>query len=98
VNAITRKEIKISLRTADHTRKADLELNTTELGSDVLQAAMDNWALPGQTDYSLVNTSTGEVLSPGESLLGKVKEGDVLEVQPVLVAGISLVPVGHFFG
>jgi hypothetical protein len=27
------------------------------------------------------------VLNPSESLAGKVNEGDVLEVQPVLVAG-----------
>jgi hypothetical protein len=87
MNAIVPKEIKIVLRTADQTRRAELELSDHGLGSEVLQSAMDHWALPEQTDYSLVNTTTGEVLSPGESLVGKVKDGDVLEVQPVLVAG-----------
>jgi hypothetical protein len=53
----------------------------------VLQTAVDNWALPPDTDYSLVNVSSGQVLNPRESLEGKVKDGDVLEVQPVLVAG-----------
>ncbi len=79
--------LKIVLRTADHTRRAELELSDQGLASEVLQSAMDHWSLPEQTDYSLINTSTGEVLNPGESLAGKVKEGDVLEVQPILVAG-----------
>jgi hypothetical protein len=83
------KNLKIVLRTADQTRRAELELTDQGLGSEILQSAMDNWALPEQTDYSLINTTTGEVLNPGESLSGKVKDGDVLEVQPVLVAGCS---------
>jgi hypothetical protein len=86
---IVPKSLKIILRTADQTRRAELELTDQGLGSEILQSAMDNWALPEQTDYSLVNTTTGEVLNPGESLAGKVKDGDVLEVQPVLVAGCS---------
>jgi hypothetical protein len=82
------KEIKLTLRTADHTRVANLEFSDQRMGSDVLQSAVDNWVLPSDTDYSLVNTTTGQVLNPGESLAGKVNEGDVLEVQPVLVAGV----------
>jgi hypothetical protein len=89
MSKIVLKELKIILRTADQTRRAELELNDQGLGSEILQSAMDHWALPEQTDYSLVNTLTGEVLSPRESLAGKVKDGDVLEVQPVLVAGIN---------
>jgi hypothetical protein len=38
-------------------------------------------------DYTLVNTTTGRVLVPSTTLAGQVKDGDVLEVQPVLVAG-----------
>jgi hypothetical protein len=87
MSAIIPKEIKIVLRTADQTRRAELELDDQGSGSDILQSAMDHWSLPEQTDYSLVNVTTGEVLSPAESLAGKVKDGDVLEVQPVLVAG-----------
>jgi hypothetical protein len=84
---LTTKEIKVTLRTADHTRVANLELDDNRIGSDVLQSAVDNWVLPTDTDYSLVNTTTGQVLNPGDSLSGKVNDGDVLEVQPVLVAG-----------
>jgi hypothetical protein len=87
LNKLTTKEIKITLRTADHTRVANLEMGDNRLSSDVLQSAVDNWVLPTDTDYSLVNTTTGQVLNPGEALAGKVNQGDVLEVQPVLVAG-----------
>jgi hypothetical protein len=87
MSKLTTKEIKVTLRTADHTRVANLEFGDNKIGSDVLQSAVDNWVLPTDTDYSLVNTTTGQVLSTGDSLAGKVNDGDVLEVQPVLVAG-----------
>jgi hypothetical protein len=87
MSKLVAKELKVTLRTADHTRVANLEFDDNRLGSDVLQSAVDNWVLPSDTDYSLVNTSTGQVLNPGETLAGKVNDGDVLEVQPVLVAG-----------
>jgi hypothetical protein len=81
------KDIKLTVRTADQTRRADIALPTDSQGAAVLQTAVDNWALPADTDYSLVNVTSGQVLNPREALDGKVKDGDVLEVQPVLVAG-----------
>jgi hypothetical protein len=81
------KDLKVTVRTADQTRRANVELNEGPQGTALLQHAVDNWALPADTDYSLVNVSTGQVLNPRESLNGKVKDGDILEVQPVLVAG-----------
>jgi hypothetical protein len=49
---------------------------------------VDNWRLPADTDYALVNTTTGRALAPDATLAESgVKEGDLLEVQPVLVAG-----------
>jgi len=81
-------DLKLYVRTADQTRRAELTLERSSTGADIIQAAVDNWRLPADTDYALVNTTTGRTLSPDASL-GKsgVKEGDVLEVQPVLVAG-----------
>jgi hypothetical protein len=81
------KDLKVTVRTADQTRRANVELNEGSPGTALLQHAVDSWALPADTDYSLVNVSTGQVLNPRESLNGKVKDGDILEVQPVLVAG-----------
>jgi hypothetical protein len=78
---------KLVLRTADQSRRADIDFDQSSTGSEIIQAAVDNWALPADMDYTLVNTTTGQVLSPAQSLDQQVKSGDVLEVQPVLVAG-----------
>ena len=81
-------EINVIIRTADQTRKAEVTLDSGNNGGDVIQAAVDNWSLPTDTDYSLVNATSGKAVAP-RSALGEsgVKEGDILEVQPVLVAG-----------
>jgi len=82
------EEVKLMARTADQTRKAELTLGGGSTGGEIIQAAVDNWSLPADADYTLVNTSTGRALAPGDSLAKSgVKPGDVLEVQPVLVAG-----------
>jgi hypothetical protein len=80
-------EMSLVVRTADQTRRAELSLDPDSTGADIIQAAVDNWALPGDTDYTLVNATTGRAVTLGESLAKAVRPGDVLEVQPVLVAG-----------
>jgi len=81
-------DLKLYVRTADQTRRAELTLERSRTGADLIQAAVDNWRLPADTDYALVNTTTGRALAPDATLAESgVKEGDVLEVQPVLVAG-----------
>ena len=81
-------EINLIIRTADQTRKAEVSLDTSNSGADVIQAAVDNWSLPTDTDYSLVNTSSGKAITPRSSLgENGITDGDILEVQPVLVAG-----------
>jgi hypothetical protein len=79
--------LKLYVRTADQTRRAELNLDPGSTGADIIQAAVDNWTLPADTDYTLVNTTTGRALAPGEDLAKGARPGDVLEVQPVLVAG-----------
>ena len=78
---------KLVVRTADQSRRADIDFDGNSTGSEIIQAAVDNWALPADMDYTLVNTTTGQVLSPSQVLDTQVSNGDVLEVQPVLVAG-----------
>ena len=81
-------DLKFIIRTADQTRKAEVEMQRSSIGADIVQAAVDNWALPSDTDYALVNVTTGRSLVPTEMLDENfVQAGDVLEVQPVLVAG-----------
>ena len=83
-------EIKVIVRTADLTRKAEISVRSENVGADVIQAAVDNWTLPTDTDYSLIHTSDGRTLVPTTALSASgVKEGDILEVQPVLVAGAT---------
>ena len=81
-------DLKLYVRTADQTRRAELTLERSLTGADLIQATVDNWRLPGDTDYALVNTTTGRAFAPDATLdESEVKEGDLLEVQPVLVAG-----------
>ena len=85
-------EVKFVVRTADQTRKAEVSLARTMVGADVIQAAVQNWAMPVDTDYTLVNIATGKAILPTQALSeGVVDDGNVLEVQPVLVAGADRV-------
>lgn len=84
------QEFKLSIRTADQTRRADLALAPSQTGAEIIQSAVDHWALPADADYALVNVTQGRALKPQESLdQGGVRAGDLLEVQPVLVAGAA---------
>jgi hypothetical protein len=81
-------EVDVIIRTADQTRKAEVTLDASNTGADVIQASVDNWALPTDTDYSVVCTTSGKTLTPNATLGDSgIKSGDILEVQPVLVAG-----------
>lgn len=74
-------DVNIIIRTADLTREAEVALPGSKTGEDVVQAAVDNWSLPEDTDYSLVNTRTAKPIQPDGSLDSQdVKDGDVLEV------------------
>jgi hypothetical protein len=84
-------DLKLIVRTADRTKKAEIVLTQQQTGADVLQSAVENWALPRDTDYSLVNDTQKKTLNPSDTLAkAGVLAGDVLEVQPVLVAGCRL--------
>jgi hypothetical protein len=79
---------KLEVRTADQTRRAELELTPDQTGAQIIQSAVEHWSLPVDADYTLVNVTQGRALKPQETLdQAGVNSGDVLEVQPVLVAG-----------
>jgi len=83
-------EICLIIRTADKARKAEITVAETQTCGDVIQAAVDNWALPRDTDYTLTNVSKRppQTLNPSASLVGAgIAAGETLEIQPVLVAG-----------
>lgn len=83
------QEYQIAIRTADQTRRAELALSPQQTGAEIIQSAIEHWALPTDADYTLVNVTQGRSLKPGETLdQAGVNAGDMLEVQPVLVAGV----------
>jgi hypothetical protein len=82
------KEVKLQVRTADQTRRAELDVAREKTAADLMQSAVDHWSLPSDTEYTLVNLSSGKAIPANVTLSEDwVKEGDQLEVQPVLVAG-----------
>jgi hypothetical protein len=82
-------EVKVIVRTADRTRKAEVTLPRDQRGADLIQGAVTNWSLPSDTEYSLVNVTKGRVMPPESRLSDDVvADNDELEIQPVLVAGV----------
>jgi len=82
-------DVNIIVRSADQTKKAEVSLPRESTGADIIQNAVENWSLPTDTDYQLTNISQNTIIQP-ENKLGEetVKDNDILEVQPVLVAGL----------
>jgi hypothetical protein len=81
-------DLNLIVRTADRTQKAEVTLSPQQTGGDIIQTAISNWNLPRDTDYSLVNDTQKKTLNPSDTLArSSVATGDVLEIQPVLVAG-----------
>lgn len=82
------RTIDVTVETLDQTRRADVSLSPhTEVG-EILRLGKQNWKLPEDQQYTLVNVRTGQQLAPNRTLGEQgVREGDRLVVQPVLVAG-----------
>jgi hypothetical protein len=85
-------DISLIIRTADKARKAEVTVADTQTCGDIIQAAVDNWALPKETDYTVINVSKTppQTLNPATALAtAGVLTGETLEIQPVLVAGFQ---------
>lgn len=86
-------EISLIIRTADRTKKAEITVDEAQTCGDLIQASVDNWALPKDTDYTITNVSKNppQTLIPSNTLTKSgVLAGETLEIQPVLVAGVRL--------
>lgn len=80
-------DTQLIIRTPDQTRKAEIGVDPEIRAADVIQAAIEKWNLSPQTPYKLVNTRTGrEFIATDKMSPDVVSQGDVLEVQPTLVA------------
>jgi len=81
--------ISVIIRTADQTRKAQVEVEGNKTAGDLIQASVDNWKLSTDTEYTLVNVTQGKTVAPASTVSSFASQNDVLEVQPVLVAGAA---------
>jgi hypothetical protein len=82
------KTVSIVVRTADRTRAAEVSVPRDMKVADILEASRNNWKLPTDVHYQLVNQRTGKQLLPDTSLGSEVvTDGDELVVNPMLVAG-----------
>ena len=83
-------KVNLIIRTADRSRKADVEVEDTQTAGDIIQGAVMQWSLSPDTDYSIVCVSKNPpvTLDTTKTLLAAaISQGDTLEIQPVLVAG-----------
>jgi hypothetical protein len=81
------ESISLIIRTADQTRKAQVDVEGNKSAGDLIQASVENWKLPTDTEYTLVNVTKGKTVAPASLVASFAGPNDVLEVQPVLVAG-----------
>jgi len=81
-------DLKVFIRTADKARKAEIVIPPECPVSEIIDGAIHNWGLPSDTDYTIVNATSGRTLNPSHTALrSEISQGDLLEIQPVLTAG-----------
>ena len=80
--------IPVILRTADQTRKSEVNIPYGMTGNEVIENAVDNWKLPRDVTYTLVNTTSNHVLNSSQAVSDQnVKSGDLLSLDNTLTAG-----------
>jgi hypothetical protein len=82
------EELNLQIRTANRDRKAEIGVEPSVTVGEVLDAARENWALPGDYEYVVRCERLGRQLTPQMTLAAAgVMPGDVLEIQPIADAG-----------
>ena len=86
-------EMTLHIRTANRDRKAEIAVDPNIRVSEILEAAMSNWALSSDYDYVVRSDRLGTQLRPSATLVGSgIREGDILEIQPIADAGAATSP------
>ena len=81
-------EISVIIRTANQTRKAEVTVAAENTCGDLIAGAIENWSLDDTVDYTINNSTKNIALDPDETVgKSQIESGDMLEIQPVLVAG-----------
>jgi hypothetical protein len=79
---------QLTIRTATRDRVANIAAPSDASVGEILSSARENWNLPGTYEYVLRCERLGTQLAENVSLAqAGVKEGDVLEIQPLADAG-----------
>jgi hypothetical protein len=82
------QQLSLVIRTADQTRKAEIQLPSNLRIEQLVQQAQKQWNLPEGVSYALRLERTGKQLDPASTLEAMgVSSGDVLELYPILEAG-----------
>jgi len=80
--------MKFRIRTPDQTREAEITADRGRTGQDLISEAAKQWHLPPETEYRLHNATRHFYIHPDQKLSQDVvAPQDVLQVEPVLVAG-----------
>ncbi len=81
-------EMTLHIRTANRDRKAEIAVDPNIRVSEILEAAMQNWALSADYEYVVRSDRLGTQLRPSATLVGSgIRDGDILEIQPIADAG-----------
>jgi len=82
--------VTVLIQTADHVRKAEVTVPRSMTASELIEETKKNWKLPGDVSFRLHNITKGKELPPNEKLsLDSVSDKDLLELQPLLEAGMD---------
>lgn len=79
--------VNVLVQMHDKTRKAEVTLSRSTTTKDLLEETKKNWSLPNQ-DYNVTNLTKGRKLLPNDQFTEEnVSDKDVLQIEPILVAG-----------
>lgn len=82
-----RPPLTVLLRSADRTRKVEVDLDPDQEVARLVEAAIRKWRLPPEGHYGIVNVSRNRTLGLAGRIGDQVSSLELLELQPVLVAG-----------
>lgn len=81
-------KLQLSVRTATRDRQAKIAAPLDATVGEILASACDNWNLSGDYEYVLRCERLGSQLEERVTLAqAGIREGDVLEIQPLADAG-----------
>ena len=82
------KNLIVTLRTADQSKKSEIEVLENTTGNELIEQAKKVWLLPKDVTYTLVNSTRNQVLNASQAISKQgVQEGDLLSLDTTLTAG-----------